>query len=478
LKTHFEDNQIYFALTSMTDKIDDSVTVKFIYINYLGSKVGTMMKARLSVALGPVQAFMGQSHISHSCNTQDEISSGIIREKVMSTSGSGSSVIDRSTGQAGVKTQNTSAAVVGRSGKKVTDEPLFDDACVAAIADVRNDNTATTWVALTYADANAQTLVVQASGTGDTTELSGQLEDDKVVYALIRKQEQIDNTVAIKFCYVRWLGEKIPRMQRAKLGATSSAIQQLFSPYHVSLDSPEKHEVTDANIMKLIMSASGTAVHTLEHKPAAQQQPDHRPKPQSDQAVKSPSGLSANVKPVSLTSGSGSQTSNVGKTQPVRGMGGEKVSTTTKIEGGVVTFEDEGAIQDAIKSVRNDSNPNNWCLVTYTAPKSATLKFHAAGQGGLSEMQGHLKNDVIMYGLIRASEQIDDTVAVKFCFVDWRGENINRMQRANLGVHSGDVTALFRPYHADVQCQDLSELTMDIIMAKIRFASGTANYVK
>lgn len=64
-------------------------------------------------------------------------------------------------------------------------------------------------------------------------------------------------------------------------------------------------------------------------------------------------------------------------------------------------------------------------------------RFHASGSGGLEELRTHLKQDVVMYGLIRANEQIDDTVAVKFCFIDWRGENINRMQRANLGIHSG-----------------------------------------
>jgi len=77
-----------------------------------------------------------------------------------------------------------------------------------------------------------------------------------------------------------------------------------------------------------------------------------------------------------------------------------------------------------------------------------------------------------------STKKIDDTVAVKFCFVDWRGENINRMQRANLGIHSGEVTALFHPYHCDVQAADNSEVTMDIIMKKIKFASGTAVHVK
>jgi hypothetical protein len=70
---------------------------------------------------------------------------------------------------------------------------------------------------------------------------------------------------------------------------------------------------------------------------------------------------------------------------------------------------------------------------------SLTARFAGSGSGGLEEMRALFKNDAIIYGLVRCNEQIDDTVAVKFCFVDWRGENINRMQRANLGIHSGTL---------------------------------------
>jgi len=299
-----------------------------------------------------------------------------------------------------------------------------------------------------------------------------------VVYALIRKIELIDQTEAIKFCYVRWLGENIPRMQRAKLGASSSAIQQVFSPFHVSLDTPDRHEVTDANIMKLIMIASGTYQHTLEGKPQAANKPvvQQQAKPAEQQQSSQPKPTVNTVKPVSLSSGAQDNVK-VGSGQP-RGMGGEKQVTSSTRADGVISFQDEEAVINGIKTVRNDNEPIDWCLVTYTAPKSSTIKFHASGSGGLEELRTHLKQDVIMYGLIRVNEQIDDTVAVKFCFIDWRGENINRMQRANLGIHSGEISALFRPYHADVPCADPSELTMDIIMKKIRFASGTAVHVK
>jgi len=169
--------------------------------------------------------------------------------------------------------------------------------------------------------------------------------------------------------------------------------------------------------------------------------------------------------------------SNVGSQGPPRSSTGVKsANVSTKLEG-AITLQDESAIQDALKAIRADGNPTDWILVTYIAPKTNTIKLHGKGSGGLAEMRTHFKDDVVMYGLIRVNEKIDDTVAVKFCFVDWRGENINRMQRANLGIHSGDITALLRPYHVDIQCSDPSEITEAIIMQKVKNASGTAVHV-
>jgi len=452
--------------------------VKFIWICWLGNGVGTMMKARLSTQLGAVKEFMGQAHITHNCSSQNEISQEILREKVMATSGSGSKVIDQSTGQSQLKSQNSTTSITGRQVHKQDDGALFSDECAALLAEVRNDNNPTTWAAFTYPNANSQQLVKLASGNGDVSELAAVLKDDNVVYALVRKLESIDATVAVKFCYIRWLGENIPRMQKAKLGASAATIQQLFSPYHVSLDSPDKHEVNDDNILKLIMIASGTYQHTLEG-PRNATKPQVQPKPVQEapreQAAPKKETVQT-VKPVSLSSGGQDNTKTAHTGQ--RGMGGEKVQSHSTRVDGIIQLHDEEAILNGIKAVRSDADQTNWCAITYTAPKSSAVKFAGSGSGGLEEMRALFKNDAIIYGLVRCNEQIDDTVAVKFCFIDWRGENINRMQRANLGIHSGEVTALFHPYHCDVQAADNSEVTMDIIMKKVKFASGTAVHVK
>jgi len=478
MKSHFKDDAICFGLVRINDKIDDSVTVKFVWVNWLGEGVGTMQKARLSTLVGLVKDFFGQSHLTHACNNQGELSDTILRTKVMATSGTGSKVLD-STGQAQLHGQvaRVGSTTISKGGAKDKDELAFHDNCKVALAAVRKDGDPTNWAAFTWENSNSFHLVVQATGTGGAEEIKAQLHDDKVVYVIVRKIEQIDNSEAVKFCYIRWLGENIPRMQRAKLGATAGLVNEFFLPYHVSMDSPDKHEVNDQHIMKLIMSASGTYKHTLEdgHPRAVHQAAPAQPKPA---AAAAPAAVKTVNQPKAATLSSGGGASNVAAAPKVaRGVTGERQASASTALQGAITLTGEDQIKGGIAAVRDDSSPTDWMLITYTAPKSNSVKFLASGSGGLAEMRTHFKDDVVAYGIIRVTEKIDDTVAVKFCFVDWRGENINRMQRANLGIHSGDVTALLRPYHVDVQCTDQSEITDAIIMQKVKNASGTAVHV-
>jgi hypothetical protein len=469
LKEHLEDDAITFALVRVTDKIDNSVTVKFIWVNWLGNNVPRMMKARLSTQLGGVENFIGQHHISHSCSAQNEISHSMIMEKVMGTSGSGSKVID-STGQAQFRNQAVSAGATqgagGRSARKADDDANFSDDCAVLLANVRSGDA--TWCAVTYENSGSPRLVPCGSGTGLVGELQQKLDDDKVVYGLVRKIEQIDDSQVVKFCYVKWIGPNIPHMQRAKIGTHAGTVRAFFHPHHVTLDSPDKPEVNDDHIMKLIRIASGTYEHTLE---------SGHPRSRVEPKVEATRKVAEALPPV-VTSQASTESIKRAPSVQSRGMGGVKQDDTpVSVEGGVIAFENESAIRDAIQAVRRDDTASDWCLVTYNAAKSKTLKFLASGNGGLAEMKAQLKDDIVGYGLIRMLEIIDSTEAVKFCFVDWRGENINRMQRANLGIHSGAVQQLFHPYHVDIQPTNQGEITQELIMQKIKNASGTAVHV-
>jgi len=240
-------------------------------------------------------------------------------------------------------------------------------------------------------------------------------------------------------------------MTRANVGTHAGDIyNNYFAPTHTNLDAPDYNEVTDDNVMRLIQHASGTASHILEGVTHSQPRETHKPQQQQQQQPAQP-------RPVV-------------KREPAAKPAPQKVDS-------VVSMADEDEIRSAIKEVRTDTHDANWVLVTYIDPKSKTLKLAGTGSGGLDEMKDHMRPDNVVYGLYRTTEQIDGSTTVKFCFIDWRGPNIPYMQRATLGTHSGMVQALFTPYHVDIAAGKDDEVTEDIILAKIRNASGTAHHV-
>lgn len=135
----------------------------------------------------------------------------------------------------------------------MADGPVdFADGLAAELADVRNDDTDTNWVLATYEDPNAPKIVLLAKGSGGIPEMRGHLNPQNVAYGLVRKNEKIDDSIAVKFAYIRWVGDKIPVMQKAKLGTHAGDVNAFFSPTHTSLDAPDLDEINDENIMRLI----------------------------------------------------------------------------------------------------------------------------------------------------------------------------------------------------------------------------------
>jgi hypothetical protein len=385
-------------------------------------------------------------------------------ERVMGFSGSGSKVLD-STGKTTLKSQvNISSSGHGNLSAKreVTDQVSWSAEVVEVIRDVKGDHSPLSWCIIGYERPDSAHVVVVAAGEGDdhnTADLAAHLSHDSVAYCLIRKTEQIDNSLTAKFVYIRWVGNNVPRMQKAKLGVQAGDIYNLFAPCHTSLDNPDLNEVTDQNIMKEIMKASGTYQHVLTGPPATRPPPSTHQ--QTHHSPQSPTHASSEKKPTPQK-----------KPPPSDTHGG--VSKTIEK---VVDFQDLEGIKQAIGDVRYDGSETDWVLITYDGPRSNTLKLAGIGSGGLDEFKSYLKDNVVMYGLYRTTEKIDDSITVKFLHVDWRGEKIQTMQRAKLATHSGAIRELFHPFHVDICASSDDEITDQLIQKKLKSASGTASHV-
>jgi len=447
LKKHLSNDMIGYGLVRKTDKIDDSITVKFVYIFWLGEDAPRMQKARVSTHQGAVRSFIGQFHVDISASDLSELSEQVLQDKVMDNSGSSSKVIDKSTGAREVRSgtsETGSKATAKNTGLTFYDEAQLKEQIreVRVAAEGGND-----WILVGYEGAS-ENLVLLGTGSGGASELVSHLKDDLCAYGLVRKVEQIDDTRATKFAFVKFQGDNMPRMLKARIGTHAGKIQEVFHPYHVTIDATHTSEITDDIIMKTIRNASGTSVHVLDDQ-------SHR------QSAPAPTQI--------RTGGSGTQPKTASVTKAVAVPRGNETN---------VKFSDEETIRNNIKEVRNDNVDTDWCLVGYEGKKGNVLVPLGKGNGGLAEMVGLLEDDMVGYGLLRKTEKFDESLTVKFVHVVFTGENINRMHRARLGTHKGEVTQLFSPYHVDFQATEKSELSDEVLQRKIGEASGTAVNVK
>jgi hypothetical protein len=67
-----------------------------------------------------------------------------------------------------------------------------------------------------------------------------------VAYGLVKKIERIDESNTLRFCFVYWLGEHVPRMQRARISTHRGAILDFFA---VSFSTPFKEKQYHTTIM-------------------------------------------------------------------------------------------------------------------------------------------------------------------------------------------------------------------------------------
>jgi len=240
-------------------------------------------------------------------------------------------------------------------------------------------------------------------------------------------------------------------MLRARLGTHTGEITKLFSPYHVSIDATQLSEIAEDVVVKAIKNAAGTSVHVLSEQEAASKGVQ---KSNTSWTPRTTTGTTTNV-----TTKAPVVPKSLGQAQTIK-------------------FVDEQEVRDNIRDVRRDDTETNWTLVGYQGGKGNTLISLGKGSGGLDELLPLLNPTIVAYGLLRKTDRIDESLTIKFVFINWVGENIDRMHRARIGTYQGAVRELFAPYHVDIDCSHLEELTEDKVMMRIQDASGSGSKVR
>lgn len=350
----------------------------------------------------------------------------------------------------------------------------WSEDCKNALKDVRSDKSETTWAAVTYADNSMEEMVLLATGSGDADELTARLVDDKVVFALLRTHERIDESITTKFVFVNWAGTKTRRMLLARQSVHSGAVLDFFSPFHVDLKCENLAEVSAKIIAELVATASGQKSHVLSHNNA------------SAAAAPAPTPAAAVVekpKPVPVVAAAAAPVE-AKQPSPARKPVSSAPASAAASESGArskvgIAIDDEAALTAAIASVRNNDSGVNWALVSYVpGAKPDCLTLVGTGSGGVDELLAKLDDQNVYYGLTRHVEVIDKSETVKFAHIALNGAQAPRMLRARIGTHKGAVEAIFRPFHVDLVTDDKRDITERALVDLIGAASGTKSHVK
>jgi hypothetical protein len=96
------------------------------------------------------------------------------------------------------------------------------------------------------------------------------LKDDIVAYGLVKKVERIDESNTLRFCFVYWLGERVPRMQRARISTHRGTVLDFFAVSSVfsssssqenKLDEKRSHE--NVVVVVLVVIKNSLNSHTI-----------------------------------------------------------------------------------------------------------------------------------------------------------------------------------------------------------------------
>ncbi|KXS22439.1 actin depolymerizing protein [Gonapodya prolifera JEL478] len=328
-----------------------------------------------------------------------------------------------------------------------------ENALKGALDAIRTNEDPTNWVLVGHDADSPNVVALQATGTGGFNELRSHLKDDQVQYALLRIFVKVDLTTTTKFVYLYNLGERVPLMKKGRFGVVKGDVQKRFQPYHADIEIENPEGATEEEITKKV--SEGSSGPELSASGSFSNLPGKLPKFGQQNVAAQPGQQPLPSLPAKKAVGGG-----------IGGAGSKGP-----------TFSPE--LVEAIKAVHSDKSPADWVLATYEDnATSRPIILLGSGEGGADALKTQLSSDRIFYGLVRVIDMIDSHPTVKFALIVFVGNDVSIMKKAQTTTHKGAVETQFQPFHVTMNVSDVSEVSSDIVLSTVQFASGSKSHVK
>ena len=279
LAAHLTSDHAYYGLVRTTESIDTGArkvdAVKFAFITFLGEGLSVLKKGKITTLKGTITEVFAPFHVElMNATSPSEVTSDAITELLHSLFGDETTQRDAGSirvGQQTIRVQHkdcsagSAAAIatprmpgamggVGGGGTTLRAQAEALPAPVsAALAEVREDKTASDWCVVGYDDGKEPALKVVAKGEGRVEAVQPYLLHDQLLYALVRVEQKVDASTTVKFVLVSWIGNDVAPMRKAKLSTKRGAATTAIGPFHAEMLNPtEASAVTHQAIMRLL----------------------------------------------------------------------------------------------------------------------------------------------------------------------------------------------------------------------------------
>jgi hypothetical protein len=87
MASHLKANAVNYGLLRTEDKVDNSVTTKFVFVNWVGESVSPMVKGRISTHKGTINEFFEPFHLTINAEKPEELDVATLEAKLQSLKG-------------------------------------------------------------------------------------------------------------------------------------------------------------------------------------------------------------------------------------------------------------------------------------------------------------------------------------------------------------------------------------------------------
>lgn len=144
---------------------------------------------------------------------------------------------------------------------------------------------------------------------------------------------------------------------------------------------------------------------------------------------------------------------------------------------------DPARLRSALAEVRSDAGElyrKSWVIVGHVDNNPLAidvLQSDTSADASLEGLYSHLRDDQVMYCLLRLTTTFDVSTTVKFVYIKWIGDKVPFAKKGRFGVVSGSVEAHFSPYHLLVETGSKEDLSENVLVQRLEESSGTRNKV-